>query len=239
MKFIFTWMVLALFVSCSQWTSSPLITQIQSLSKTPEPPPAVCSDQCQKDCRNAFSEQKSYEQCYNLGYELSRKIDSVYHRMKRGSWSSISSEDLSTVINISFEPWIKNAKNSRVSSKEMFIWIAENENIALLLDKNKEVLTEGLSTLSNRNNLNAIKEGLTIPLQDGRNFLQMLAWENNYTGFKKIHQVIMSTCESEPRCIEEIYCRNKNFDIVFETITELNLHLDFTDSERFHAGYCS
>ena len=238
MKFMFIWIVLALFVSCE--SSSPLITQLQSLAtKPPEPPPAVCSGQCQRNCRNVFSDKTSYEQCYGLGYESARRVDSVYHRMKRGSWSSISSEELLTVINISFEPWIKNAKNSRLSSKEMFIWIAENEDIALLIDQNNEILTEGLSALSNRRNLTAVEEGLAIPLQDGRNFLQMLAWEKNHTGFEKIHQVIMSACESEQRCIEEVYCRNRNFDIVFETITELNLHSDFTGYERFHAGYCS
>lgn len=228
---------LFLFISCSR-----LFSEVEknwfSLSSSSGASEAVCSDQCERRCRDVFSHTDDYEECMSLGYSSARKVDSVYSRMRKGNWSSIESEELEVLVDISIAPWLKQAQ-SHAGVREMLVWIAENEDIAQLLDDEGAVLKEGLESISYKRNEQGIKDGLNVHLEDERRFLEMMAWEENNEGLKKTHQLILDVCENNDRCVENIYCIYKGSDIIFELITDLELHSDFVSEDVFHSGLCS
>ena len=225
-------------VSCSGLFSD-LEKQWSSFSSSSDTVRAVCSDQCESYCRDVFSFSDHYEKCVDLGYSSAQKVESVYSRMEKGNWSSITSEELDVLVDISIEPWLRQARSFHASAKEMLLWIAKNKDIARLLDDEGSILKEGLGSVSYKRNVRGLKEGLSLQLEDGKRFLEVMAWERNDEGLKKMHQLILNVCGNRDGCIEDVYCTYKDEDIVFESITDLELHSDFSDVDVFHSGLCS
>ena len=91
----------------------------------------------------------------------------------------------------------------------------------------REVLKTVLDSLSPMPFDKGVKDAISKDIEDGRTFLEMLAWKKNNEGFKKVHQVILDVCDKDEICIRQTYCRN-NSDIVPETVNHLEVKLRFS-----------
>ena len=206
-----------------------------------------CDQDCEKFCAKIYISLSSERECEDLTNADVRDINDVYEKMKSGRWSSIDSGALELMVEISYEPWEKRAGGgTQRIVKNMLVWIAEiseqnDDRINELVTE--DVLREAFYSLGgSRRNINGIRQALNVDLEtddsERRSFLEMLAWENNDDVFEKVHDLIKEECRSRELCIQDTYCDHFE-NIIYEKITDLGLHEDFTDLSRFHRGLCS
>ncbi len=201
--------------------------QSVSLNETPVSSDG-CSSVCRQDCGDIFSRDNEFDQCTRLPKQTVTLMKKAVDNMRRGIWNSITEEQMTFLVNISHTPWIKYADSDQESANNMLIWMAENKNIPRYLDDEREVLKTVLASLSPMPFDKGVKDSLSKDVEDGRTFLEMLAWKKNNEGFRKVHQVILDVCNKDEICIRQTYCSN-NSDIVPETVNNLKLNLDFQD----------
>ena len=187
-----------------------------------------CSSACQQDCGEMFPIAGEFDQCTRLSERSVTLMKRAVDNMKRGTWNPITEEQMTFLVNISYTPWIKYADAGQESANNMLIWLAENKHITQYLDDEGEVLKTVLDSLSSMSFDKGVKDALSKDIEDGRTFLEMLAWKKNNEGFRKVHQVILDVCSTDDICIRQTYCRN-NSDIVPDTLNKLKLNLDFQD----------
>ncbi len=187
-----------------------------------------CSTECQQDCGAIFPSSGEFDQCTRLADSTVTLIKRAVNNMNRGIWSPITEEQIAFIVSISHTPWIEYADAGHESANNMLIWLAENEKIPHYLDEEGEVLKTVLDSLSSMSFDDGVKDALSKDIEDGRTFLEMLAWEQNDEGFSRVHKVILDACDGDDICIRQAYCQN-NSDIVPDTLNKLELNLDFQD----------
>lgn len=187
-----------------------------------------CSSDCQQDCREIFPNLGEFEECTKLSDTLVRLIERAVNNMERGIWDPITEEQISHIVSISYDPWIRYAEGGFESAENMLIWLAENDRIPHYLDEDREVLKTVLDSLSSLSFDDGVKDALSKEIEDGRTFLEIIAWEKNDTAFRRVHEVILEVCDRDDICIRQTYCQN-NSDIVPDTVNKLELNLDFQD----------
>ena len=198
----------------------------------------VCDQECIQDCKVIFFDRNDIEKCSGLTANEVQTIGQVDRQMRRGNWESISILHLAVMLKVSHAKWIQYGRTSAESAGKMLKWISKEEEVTSLLDEDGEVLKSGFEGLSPYNNVRGVKDGLTRRIDGNRTFLENSAWENNDGAFPKTHQVIVEVCNSQPRCIEDIYCRHAS-DLVIETVVEQELDALFRSSDQFSRGQCS
>lgn len=223
-RYLFFFLVLGLF-GCS-WVDG--VQSFLNSSDVPITSFSGCSNECQQDCREIFPISDDFYQCTELSDQKVHLIERAVNSMSRGIWNPITEEQISFIVSISHAPWIRYADAGYESGENMLIWIAEDENIPHYLDEDGEVLKSVLDSLSSMSFDEGVKDALSKDIEDGRTFLEMLAWEQNDEGFKRTHNVILNICDKEEICIRQTYCQN-NSDIVPDTVNKLDLNLDFQD----------
>jgi len=206
-----------------------------------------CDQDCERFCAQIYTASSSERDCEKLTSKDVKDINNVYEKMKSGRWSSIDTGALELMVEISYEPWEKRAGGgTQRIVKNMLVWVAEvsehnDDRVNELVTE--DVLREAFYSLGgSRRNINGIRQALNVDLEtddsERRSFLEMLAWENNDDVFKKVHELIKEDCNSRDLCIQDTYCDHFE-NIIYEKITDLGLHEDFTNFSRFHRGLCS
>jgi len=187
-----------------------------------------CSSECQQDCHEIFPTLGDFDRCTRLSDSTVRLIKRAVRNMERGIWNSITEDQISHIVSISYAPWIRYADGGTKSAENMLIWISENNRIPHYLDEDEEILKTVLDSLSSLSFDDGVRDAFSREIKDGRTFLEMMAWEKNDEGFRRVHKVILAVCDKDDICIRQTYCHN-NSDIVPDTINKLELNLDFQD----------
>ena len=190
------------------------------------PSSSVCSSECQKNCRTIFSNIDELDQCTHLSDSTVLQMERAVNNMSRGLWKSITEEQISHIVDISYSPWLRYAESSTESAENMLIWLAENKQIPHYLDEEGEILKTVLASLSLLSFNKGVKDAFSKDIEEGRTFLEMTAWNKNDEGFRRTHKVILEVCENNEICIRQTYCQN-NSNIVPDTVNKMKLNLDF------------
>ena len=215
-----------LFLFGCAWFKTGQLFDLHSNNQDHSTDSSSCSRECQQDCRTIFSNADELDQCTRLSDSTVRQVERAVNNMSRGLWKPITEDQISHISNISYSPWLKYADGSTESAENMLIWLAENEEIPYYLDEEGEILKTVLASLSSFSFDRGVKDALSKDIEEGKTFLEMTAWNKNDEGFRRIHKVILETCENNEICIRQTYCQN-NSDIVPDTVNKMELNLDF------------
>ena len=235
-KFFIIYLLVTVILGCDGQFIS--VSHTSSLESTSPNAPS-CSADCITLCRENFIDQPSYKKCTNLSDQDAEHIQRVLNNMKRGSWDSIQEDQLSLLVGVSYEPWIKYSQLNKRYTKKMMEWIGENEWTGDYLDSSGEVLKVSLAFLSYLSHDSGVLDGLKNDISKDKKmtFLELVSWEKNNKVFKKIHTMILDVCDDNSNCIQRVYC-SQSSDIIIDTINKLDLTEDFVSQERFHRGIC-
>ena len=238
--FFFSFAVFCLYISCSS-SSSNSENELDQFEKT-FGRISKCSENpgCKSDCRRLFIKDSSLvERCSSRSITDVRYMKKIVLAMERGQWSSIQASELEVVFEFNRDLWLDHAAISKNSSREMLVWVAEEEEIAELLDDDGRVLKTAFKEVGSSYGDNSVIEGMKdrVDLTDNRNFFEIAAVNDNNDAFKNAHNLLKKECDEERVCIKQVYC-SSCADIIFGRLNELDLGEDADSDGLLHKTEC-
>ena len=200
------------------------------------------------DCRRLFFRDSSVvEKCGRRSVTEVRYMRRTVLAMERGQWTSIQASELKVVIEFDEEfdenLWLDHAAISKEGSQDMLVWVAEEKEIAELLDDDGEVLKAAFGKLGALYGRDAVLEGMKnrVDRTHGRNFFEIAAVNRNDDAFKNAHDLLKAECEDkedERVCMKDVYC-SSCADTIFGRLNGLGLGEDVERDGELHKSECS
>ena len=202
------------------------------------------SQRCRGYCDKWFTTNSSLlDKCFEQESDDITKLNATILSMEKGSWDSIKTENLHILTKFDEDLWPKYASvNNKPSLREMLIWVAENEEIADLLDEDNEVLKNAFTILGAPTHEDeAMFEGMKqdVDVDRRRTFFEVSVFNNNNEAFKAAHALLKEECNDRRTCVKKVYC-DIDVDSVFGRLNELELGEDAdTDGDSLHRDECN
>ncbi len=174
-----------------------------------------------------------------LSSGIVRKVKGTVRALKRGNFNSIKASDLEQLMDLDKNLLVHGARVSKENSKNLLEWVAEDTEIAALLDPEGEVLRAAFEELAPAYGERAFIEGVkqNISRQGYKSFFEVAAVHDNEEAFKKAHEVIKNYCGETTTCIKEAYCASCA-DIIFGYLNKLDLGKDADRDGFLHKNEC-
>ena len=204
-----------------------------------------CSDssRCVEICKKLFSaESVLLSKCRKTNSAEIAQINIIYSSMGKGNWDSIKTEHLKVLIDFDDDIWPKYARvNNRVSAREMLLWVAEEEDVATLLDDKQVVLKNAFTIMgAPAYEEEVVFEGMKkdVDIERNQTFFEVSALNKNDRAFQAAHELLKEECEEQKNCVKTVYCDIYQ-SVVFGKLNELELGADAdVDGQSLYADEC-
>ena len=167
---------------------------------------------CEEICDDIFRRRSDREDCEELTVGAVEKLEDVYEYLEDpddDDLPSIDSADLDALISISIEPIDRLfSRFSKGEAEDVAIWIAENNDVANILEKEDDELKlfEAIFEEIGSDTLDGLEDSLT-----GRdNFIEIAVEENNEEALRWVHTYFederCDNSEESELCVLNEYC---------------------------------
>ena len=230
---------MTLYVTCSTSVSNNSEAELEDIFGGE----SICKDNpsCVDNCQELFARSSSLaDRCGELSVRDVRNMKRIVLAMERGQWDSIEVDELEVIVDFDIGFWLEHVGISKESARNMLVWVAEETEIAELLDDEGEVLKRAFEEIGEAYEDNAVIEGMKdrIDRIDNRNFFELAAINDNEDAFTNAHHLLKEECDEDRVCMKGVYC-SSCADIIFGQLNRLDLGDDVDRDGLLHKTECS